>query len=70
MGWGAEKAVYRNGRLVLDFPLHIPDTVDTVMENGQPVQKTYSRFFVKRQVYKDGTWYDLKQCNKCGLMTL
>ena len=47
-----------------------PDTVDTVMENGQPVQKTYSRFFVKRQVYKDRTWYDLKQCNKCGLMTL
>lgn len=49
-----------------------PDTTVITLENGQPIKKTYSRFFTRRQIYSriDNQWHDLKMCNVCHALTL
>lgn len=42
-----------------DFTTHI-------LENGQPKKVTYSRFFKRRDLVRDGKRLDLMVCNNCG----
>lgn len=48
------------------------DTITFEMVDSKPVEKTYSRMFVKRKVFStiDGKWHDLMACNICSKVTV
>lgn len=62
---------YRAIQRAIDTPkaCKCADTVDVQIVEGQPVETTHSRMFVRRRIFV-GEWKDLLMCNICGSLAV